>query len=139
MAKNEAKIISKPEATAATTNSNSNSDVIISSNSPATPIVTSLSGNDKNNVSQDKNKDSRVQQDLTETVTTKRPNRHIIPPKIGLYNRTNYNLHVIFKKEDILFPPRKRTEKIYKESEIVSVQGKPLQSAVAEGLISIIR
>lgn len=139
MGKTEAKIISKPDSA-------SNDSVVptqVIADVVPTPIV-NMSSNSTSSISSAAiNKNREQNQELMnsdkEPISTKKPNRTIIPPKIGLYNRTNYNLHVIFKNEDVLFPPRKRTEKIYKEADIVSVQGKSLQTAIATGLISLVR
>jgi hypothetical protein len=60
--------------------------------------------------------------------------------KIGFVNRTKYNVHIVFKKEnaDILLSPGKRTQVSYENKDVTSVHGMTLQQAVAKGIVSVI-
>lgn len=60
-------------------------------------------------------------------------------PKIGLHNRMVYNVHVVLKSDDFILAPNQSSTKIYKEDDIKSVQGVPLKTAIAQGIISILR
>lgn len=60
-------------------------------------------------------------------------------PQIGLYNKTTYNIHVVFKDCDIVIPPKAKTTKIYLQSDIISVQSQPLQKAIASGIVAVLR
>jgi len=62
-----------------------------------------------------------------------------VAPKMGISNRCNYDVHVVFKDFDILLSPGKRTTKIYNEKDLVSVQGLPPALAIAKGMITILR
>lgn len=59
--------------------------------------------------------------------------------RIGLVNRKNFALTVMMKKDSFVLSAAGRTGKDYKEKDILSVNGKPLQQAVAMGMCSIMR
>lgn len=65
--------------------------------------------------------------------------KHYVAPKVGLRNKGNFPIHVIFKDFDTLLQPGQNTNKVYIESEIVSVEKMPLNKAILKGLITIIR
>ena len=86
--------------------------------------------------------DKKDEQKLEVKVVTpvkKEKQKTFVTPKVGLRNRVNYPIHIIFIDSDTLLQPNQVTNKLYLESEIVSVQGMPLKNAISKGLITIVR
>lgn len=68
-----------------------------------------------------------------------KPPKNYVIPKIGLRNRVQYPIHVVMKDCDTLLQPGQVTNKIYLESDIVTVEKLALRNAVSKGLITIVR